>query len=300
MSNGNQYYGGYFWVALVSFTVPLFVGWKAFENLQPTTKPTPQLDVSGVDNGTWDYLLRSYVGYGRVDYDGIKKDYLFREYLRQIAGAKPEALSSNDERLALACNAYNALVIDGIVKHEITDSCLNFQIDEKGFFDVQEHVFAGKTISLNNLEHKMIRPVFKDPRIHVALVCAARSCPSIRGEAYVGSRVQEQLEDQSKLFANNPKYVNYDAAAKKLSLSAILKWYGEDWDELYPNGAYLQWLEGLVDDPETKAGIEGAIAGSVTVEFFDYDWALNSKAEPAAKKAKSKGGGFGSGTSPDE
>ena len=55
MSKGKQYFGGYFWIAIVSFTVPIFVGWKAFENIKPTTKPTPVLDASCVDHAIWDY-----------------------------------------------------------------------------------------------------------------------------------------------------------------------------------------------------------------------------------------------------
>ena len=84
MASGKKYYGGFFWVALVSFTVPMFVGWKAFQDIQSTTKPTPQLDVSGVDHAVWDYLLKAYVAEGLVDYEGMKKDHLFKEYLREL------------------------------------------------------------------------------------------------------------------------------------------------------------------------------------------------------------------------
>ena len=301
MSNGKQYYGAYFWITLVSFAVPIFVGWKAFENLSPTTKPVPQLDASGVDHAVWDYLLKSYVSYGLVDYDGMKKDYLFREYLGELGACNPNALETDDDKLALACNAYNAFVIDGIIGHDIRDTCNGFEQENVGFFDLKEHIFAGQTMSLNDLEHGKIRPEFRDPRIHVALVCAARSCPAIRGEAYIGERIQTQLDDQSKLFANNPKYVNYDSESNTLLLSQILKWYGEDWDAKYPNGGYLEWLAGLVDKPAMKVTIEEAIRKQVTVGFSTYDWTLNSQAEPGAKQASSKkSGGFGSGSSPDE
>ena len=175
MSKGSNYYGGFFWVSLISFIVPLFVGYKAFENLKPTTKPTPVVDASGVDNGVWDYLLKSYVTNGLVDYDGMKKDYLFREYVKQIGACNPEALKTEDERLALACNAYNALVINGVISHKIKDSVDNIEIDGKDFFNLTEHIYAGKTISLDHLESKIIRPTFGEPQIHVGLVCAARS-----------------------------------------------------------------------------------------------------------------------------
>ncbi len=301
MSKDSNYYGGYFWVALVSFIVPLFVGWQAFQNIQPTTKPTPQIDASGVDHAVWDYLLKSYVSNGLVDYHGMKKDYLFREYIREIGQCDPDALQTEDEKLALACNAYNALVINGVIGHKIHDSVDGFAIDGAGFFDIKEHIYAGRTISLNDLEHGTIRPTFKEPRIHVALVCAARSCPSIRAEAFTGARVREQLEDQSIQFSNNSKYVMYDAATNELKLSKILSWYGDDWKERFPNGSYLSWINELTSDQAIKDATEKAINGEVKVAFFDYDWALNSQADPGAPVAKKKkSGGFGSGSSPDE
>ena len=301
MTKGTQYYGGYFWIALVSFLVPVFVGWKAFQNLKPTTKPTPVVDASGVDHAVWDYLLKSYVTNGLVDYDGMKKDYLFREYLRELGTCNPDALNTEDEKLALACNAYNAFVINGVISHKIYGTVDGFDVDGVGFFDIKEHIYAGKTISLNDLEHGTIRPTFKEPRIHVALVCAARSCPSIRAEAYVGERVRDQLEDQSTQFANNKKYVEYKADSNELYLSRILSWYGSDWDEKFSNGGYLEWLENLTDDSQLKEGLAAAKTGDVQVKFFEYDWALNSQADPGAGPAKAKkSGGFGSGSSPDE
>lgn len=300
MSKGTQYYGGFFWLAVISFVVPLFVAAAAFQEIRPTTKPTPNPDASGVDQALWDYLLKAYVASGLVDYKGMKKDHLFREYLKELGEADPSKLESEDERLALACNAYNAFVINGVITHGITDSVDGFTVDGSGFFDLKEHIFAGKTVSLNDIEHKMIRPVFKEPRIHVALVCAARSCPSIRGEAYTGERVREQLEDQSRQFANNTKYVKFNEDENALFLSRILSWYGDDWDERYPNGGYLKWIDELVEDEALKAKIEMAIAGQVEVQFFEYDWALNSKAKPGEHSGGSKSGGFGSGSIPDE
>ena len=299
MSNGTKYYGGFFWVAAVSFIVPLFVGWQAFQNLQPTHKPTPTPDKSGVDHNVWDYLLKSYVADGLVDYDGMKKDYLFYEYLRELGTCDPQLLDTEDERLALACNAYNAFVVNGVISHKIYDS-----VDGRGFFDLKEHVFAGQTISLNDLEQEMIRPTFKEPRIHVALVCAARGCPSIRAQAYTGPCVRDQLQDQSILFVNNPKHVMYDAATNEMKLSMILsdRWpYSHDWDERYPNGGYKTWISELAHDDELKEAALKAINGEVKISHFKYDWTLNSQADPTAGPArKKKSGGFGSGSSPDE
>jgi hypothetical protein len=300
MSKGNQYYGGFFWVAAVSFVVPLVVAAAAFQDIKPTTKPTPTPDISGVDPLVWDYLLKSYVSNGLVDYKGMRKDYLFHDFVRQLGAAKPDALPTDDAKLALACNAYNAFVINGVISHKINDSVDGFAVNGVGFFDIKEHIFAGKTISLNQLEHEMIRPVFNDPRIHVALVCAAKSCPAIRGEAYIADRVQQQLQDQSEQFANSRTYVEFKPQAKELYLSRILSWYGDDWNQKYPQGGYLQWIKELVDDPQTAAAVDQAIQGDVAVKFFDYDWTLNTQAEIGAHTSEKRGGGFGSGSIPNE
>lgn len=300
MNNGSSYYGGFYWIAAVSFIVPLFVAWSAFQDLRPATKPQPNPDVSGVDHNLFDYLLRTYVENGLVDYHGISRDYLFPMYLQQLAGAKPELLETDDERLALHCNAYNALVINGVIIHGIHNNEKNVLQYDPGdgtdFFDLQEHIFAGETMSLNHLEHQVIRPTFQDPRIHVALVCAARSCPSIRPEAYNGDRLQQQLDDQTQLFANNPDYVAWDAQLATIKLSPILKWYGTDWDA---QGGYLGWLEQHVQSEALRAKLQDAESGSVPVAFNRYDWSLNATSG-GYSSAAGGGASFGSGSVPNE
>lgn len=337
MNKENSYYGGFFWIAAISFVVPVFVALYAFDAVRPTSKPTPTPDASGVDQNLFDYLLRNYVQNGLVDYDGLSRDYLFTTYINQLAGAEPEKLDTEDEKLALYCNAYNALVINGVIVHKIhkndknvlsyTPPATSQKIDqlskdieeekrtpspreeaiaqwtaelkklrrESGFFALKNHIFAGETISLDHLEHEVIRPTFQEPRVHVALVCAARSCPAIRAEAYVGSRVREQLEDQSDAFANNLTYVKFNAASNALALSPILNWYGDDWNS---QGGYLAWLQQRVKSPELEKKIAAARAGDLAVEFNTYDWTLNSQ----DTSTRSTGGDthFGSGTVPNE
>ena len=335
-TSGKNYYGGFFWVAVVSFIVPVFVAFKGLGLVRPTTKPTPTPDVSGVDHNLWDYLLRTYVENGLVDYEGLERDYLFQTYLKQIASCQPEALETDEEKLALHCNAYNALVIHGVINHKIhreeknvlafvpapiaaeiaeleskiekLGSSSDPQDSEKlqnqikkleaaaSFFGLEEHIFANQTISLDQLEHEIIRPIFKEPRVHVALVCAAKSCPAIRPEAYVGKRLGQQLQDQAKLFANDTRYVLYDSSNNRVQLSPILNWYGVDWER---TGGYLAWLEELVQDKTLKEKLAAADAGSVVVEFNSYDWTLNSTAS-STHSGSAKGGGFGSGSVPNE
>lgn len=296
----KTYYGPFFWIAAVSFIVPFFVIARAFDAIGPPAAPTPVPDASGVDNALWDYLLKAYVENGLVDYDGIARDYTFRVYLKELGAAQPDQLATDNARLALLCNAYNAFVIDGVIGHKIRDSVNNYVEPEtnSGFFDLKEHIFANETLSLNDIEHARIREVFGDPRVHVALVCAAVSCPSLRPEAYAGDRIDAQLDDQARLFANNPKHVAFNAEENKVYLSRILSWYGDDWDRA---GGYLPWLAERAEDPALKEALRKAAADETDVAFFEYDWVLNTQNElKPGGSADPSSGAFGSGSIPNE
>ena len=299
-SRDKSYSGPYFWLATVSFIVPLVVAGQAFQNLpESPTYPEITPDASGVDQLLWDHLLRNYVADGLVDYDGLKRNHQFKVYLRQLAQADPDKLSGDNEKLAFYCNAYNAFVINGVLIHKVKQNVLvdvtNAEGSDNVFFDLGEHILAGETISLNHLEHEVIRPTFGEPRIHMALVCAARSCPAIRPEAYIGDQIDTQLEDQAKQFANNPAHVRYDAQEQQLHLSSILTWYGDDFGG---NDGVLKFLLSRVDDPATRAGIEAAQSGSATVSFNEYDWTLNTQSTITGGGGQSKN--FGSGSIPNE
>lgn len=293
----KEYSGPWLWLALASFAMPVAVAVFAFRSLpEPLTYPLIQPDESGVDQQLWDQLLRTYVADGLIDYEGLRRNYLFKTYLAQLAAAEPEKLPSDEHLLALLCNAYNAFVINGVLIHHIDGSVLDYKNDaDVGFFDLPEHILAGETLDLNTLEHKRIRPVYQEPRVHMALVCAAKSCPTIRPEAYIGERLDGQLADQARRFANNSEYVRYDAEQKKLWLSPILKWYAEDFGG---EAGVVKFLSERVEDPATRAGLEAVAAGSATVAYNEYDWSLNTQ-------GKIGGGGganrnFGSGSIPNE
>jgi len=271
----------------VWITAPLFLSAVSADVAsQPTSQPPvttqPKPDPAGVDHKIWDYLLKKYVKNGSVDYRGIKLNPLFKTYLDQLADARLEKLTDKNDRLALLCNAYNALVINGVIAHNITRTIADFKLKGVKFFDLKEHVLAGKTVSLNDIEHKMIRPKHAEPRIHMALVCAAKSCPAIRPEAYLGSRIEKQLEKQARLFANNKNHVRYDPGKNKLHLNPILKWYARDFDA---GGGYLKFLTQRVKDIDLKKALQKAATGKVKVIFNKYDWSLN---KPNNKKAGPK------------
>ena len=294
--NGKSYYGGWIWLSIVSFAVPVVVAVYAFQSAsKPFTKPAPEYDAGGVAQNQWDYLLKTYVADGLVDYDGLAHDYLFREYVRQCGQADFDAYTTGEERLAFFCNAYNAFVIDGVIQHGITDSVSTWKAKEEHefyFFDAKEHILAGETVSLNHIEHERIRKQFEEPRIHMALVCAAISCPEIRREAYEAEHLDRQLEDQAVQFTNSEKHISYDDDAKTLELSALMNWYGQDWGG---KPGYLDFLLARAESSGLKRAIEEAQAGNYAVVFKDYDWSLNTQGKDANAQGGGKPGGAGSG-----
>ncbi len=292
----KEYSGPWLWLALASFLMPVAVAVWAFRELpQPYTYPEITLDASGVDQQLWNHLLQTYVADGLIDYDGLKRNHLFKTYLAQVASAQPEKLPDDQHRLAFLCNAYNAFVINGVLVHKIDSGVLDYKnIQGKGFFDVSEHILAGKTVDLNTLEHKLIRPVYQEPRVHMALVCAAKSCPTIRPEAFFGDRLDSQLEDQARAFANNQTYVHYDAKENSVYLSPILKWYEEDFGD---QSGVLDFLLSRVDSPKTTAGLQAAREGQGKIVYNEYDWSLNTQGKATASKANTS---FGSGSIPNE
>ncbi len=292
----KEYSGPLLWLALASFLMPVAVAVWAFRSLpQPYTYAEIEPDVSGVDQQLWDHLLRTYVADGLIDYDGLKRNYHFKTYLSQLASAQPEKLPDHAHRLAYLCNAYNAFVIHGVLIHKIDSSVMDYK-NARGedFFAVSEYLLAGETISLNHLEHEVIRANYKEPRVHMALVCAAKSCPTIRPEAFVGKRLDKQLEDQARIFANKQEYVHFDPEKQQLQLSPLLKWYGEDFGG---QSGVLDFLLSRVESAGTASGLNAARESRAKVVYNKYDWSLNTQGKTNAIKADTS---FGSGSIPNE
>jgi hypothetical protein len=123
---------------------------------------------------------------------------------------------------------------------------------------------GGKPISLNHLEHEIIRKQFKEPRIHVALVCAARSCPPLLSRAYRADDLDKVLEANMKRFVTDPSRNQIDDAKKELRLSKIFEWYADDFGGKDALPAYV-------------ARYAGKDLAGYRVSYLEYDWTLNAR-----------------------
>jgi hypothetical protein len=231
----------------------------------------------------YDRLTRRHVDErGRVDYAGLKKELgALRGFVDRLAAVSPEsapeAFPTDDDRKRYYMTAYNALVLYFAAEAFPSKHALWGRL---GFFKDKDIVLGGRKLTLNELEHGIIRKRFLDPRIHFYLNCGATSCPPLKARAIADGATEEELEEATRSFVNDPQNVRFDAARRTLYLSKVFDWYEDDFLR------YLKANRGLerprVTDYvrlylEGPAAEELARAESVRVEYLDYDKSLNAQ-----------------------
>ncbi len=211
-----------------------------------------------------------------VDYEGWKTigRARLKSYLALLSAVTPHQYKafSSDERLAFLINAYNAFTIEWILLHHplksIRDTGSIFSSAWKKEFP--GYKLLGKKFSLDGIEHDMIRVEFKEPRIHFAVNCASIGCPSLRPTAYTGKALQSELAEAESAFFKNPS--KFIVKNKKAHLSAILDWYGKDFEKVFGS------IEAYVSERAKFYGVAGDLpTNNFDIDFLDYDWKLNGK-----------------------
>jgi len=234
---------------------------KISENITETSEETTEtIEVNeGISHATWDELLKKYVtASGKVNYQGFKSaESKLDTYLETLKSNPPQSSWSRNEKLAYWINVYNAFTVKLIVKNYPVQSITDLHGGKP--WDVKWIDIGGKTYTLNNIEHDIIRPRFNEPRIHFAVNCAAKSCPPLLNAAYTADKLNNQLEQQTKKFINNSSFNTISAS--KVEISKIFDWYKEDFSNLI---AFLNKYA------TTK------INSSATVNYKEYNWALNN------------------------
>jgi Protein of unknown function, DUF547 len=227
----------------------------------------PPQATTTVDHSVFDKILRENVRDERVDYKNIRAKSLgdLDKYLAALAAVDVKALPKN-EQLAYDINLYNATVIKAVIAHD--QPGYSPAKDNYALFKEPIVKTGGKTLSLDALEKEVILPTFKDPRAHVALVCAARSCPPILPRAYRGDDLDKVLDENMKRFVADRFRNPIDDAKKELKLSRIFDWYAADF--------------GGKDKVKEYVGkIAGKDYSGYTVSFVEYSWDLNEVQSPS-------------------
>ncbi len=230
---------------------------------------SPAMAAGSVDNSLFAGLLEKYVSAGKVDYAGLKaKESILDTYLAVLEKVDSKSLS-RDERFAFYVNAYNAWTIKLILSgYPEVRSIKDLGTFFKSPWKKKIARIGGTIMTLDHIEHDILRPQFQDPRVHFAINCAAKSCPPLASRPFSGDQLDAQLDSRARAFINNPKS-NY-LKGQTLYVSAIFKWFETD------------FKDGIVDfflkysQNELKSRLH-AIGNDVNIQYLNYDWSLNGK-----------------------
>ncbi|NOT59811.1 MAG: DUF547 domain-containing protein [Acidobacteria bacterium] len=238
-----------------------------------------------IDYREYDRLTRTYINAeGRVNYAGLKRELValksFTDQLGAISpDSHPQLFKDEKDKLRYFATAYNAwvlyLVTSNYPKRDLLWGVL-------GFKDQQIRL-GGQMSTLETLEHKILRPRFKDPRVHFYINCAAKDCPPLPQGAMPQGQTDAELDKAARRFINNTKYVQYDAARKRLDISAIFKWFQQDFTgylktqhgQARPHIA--QFLLLYLNDGVTKTALAAVPVNELSVSYKSYDKALNEQ-----------------------
>ena len=241
-----------------------------------------QNDVLPISYGDYAYVLSRYVNeQGLVDYTGLKADQAqLNSFLETIADLKPSRFTtwSQNDQIAFYINAYNALTLKSVLNQYPVASIRKIP----GVWSKTEHAVLGKQLTLNDIEHKILRKNFNEPRIHFALVCASLGCPRLPGEPFTGKKLEAQLQSETMRFLSLAS--NFKMTKEEIYLSSIFEWYGKDFESKYKTNdrfkgqsvtdrAVLNLIY-LHSSNELK---DALVSREFSIRYLDYEWALNDQ-----------------------
>ncbi len=228
------------------------------------------------DYTPWTGLLQKYYSpLNGMDYEALRKhDFATLAKLEDDLSKVDASKLEHNEQLAFWINLYNISTVKLICDNYPTKSIRELSTDpivRLNVFKKEIVPQGGKQMSLNDIENTKIREGFKDPRIHFAINCAARSCPPMRPEAYTGARVNEQLDDQARVFLNGPGGAKISKSGSKatMTVSKVLDWFEDDFDDW--GGGVVPFIKKFLT-PDKLAQLGGA---KVSVSYYEYNWDLN-------------------------
>jgi hypothetical protein len=230
------------------------------------------------DDGAYARLLARHVRPGTiagirlavVDYAALRDDPDYPRALASLAAAEPERLATEPARLAFWINAYNLLALRAVTERYPVGSIKDGGNLLWPIWKRKVGAAAGRERTLDEIEHDILRPRFREPRVHFAIVCASLSCPDLRREPYDGARLQAQLAEATREFLGNPtKGVEPGPDGRTARVSSIFKWFGGDF-----GGAegVVRFVRGAAD---SALAARLAPLGPAGLAYLPYDWSLN-------------------------
>jgi hypothetical protein len=218
---------------------------------------------------------------GMVDYEALQREPAqLDRYLQALAALPPARFASwpEAEQIALLINAYNALTLRSIIDHDPIRPSIKAI---PGVWKLRRHRLMGQRLTLDEIEHRILRRDYNEPRIHAALVCAAISCPPLRREAYTGPELDRQLQDQTNRWLASSEGLRIDRDAGSVAISSIFQWFAEDWPRADPNAAPVPGHEkesAVLHFIARHRPVEERqllLGGDYRLQYLPYNWDLN-------------------------
>ena len=228
------------------------------------------------DFSDWGALVNKYVApktlagvrFNAIDYASLKKDPVFSGLVARLESYSLASLESRESKLSFWINVYNILAAKMITDHYPIKSIKDVGSFFKPVWKRVAGTVGGKERTLNDIEHEILRKM-NEPRIHVAIVCASVSCPDLRREAYSAGKLNEQLDDQmEKFLRSREKGMKLDERKNRVYLSAIFKWFAEDFES---RGGVLKYIGQYVTAEERKM----LNNSKIKISYLYYNWKIN-------------------------
>ena len=232
--------------------------------------------ITAQDHTAFSTLLAGYVtpspdGLNRVDYDRWRSNPDDRKALdAYISGLEATAVSTlpRDERFAFWANLYNAVTVRLILDENPSRSIRQIRPHPFAFgpWGAKRVTVEGKRLSLDNIEHDILRATFNDPRVHYALNCASIGCPDLGTRAWEAATLEEDLNSGARAYVNHPRGVT--VTKKGLRISKIYNWFREDFGDS---------TDGVIEHllPYANDELKAAIRANPRIDGHQYNWDLN-------------------------
>jgi len=238
-------------------------------------------------HGQWDVLLSQHVEWvtphnTRVDYQAFLQDEARLDaYLEELSAVAMEEFAgwAEAEQLAFLINAYNAFTVKLILtEYPELDSIKDLGSLFQSPWKIEFFQLLGENRHLDWIEHEKIRVDYQEPRIHVAINCAAIGCPALLDEAYTGGNLETRLEKNMEIFLSDQSRNRFNKATDELELSKIFDWFEEDFQQRWRGWNSVAAMAAdystfLADDPAAQQRIREK---AVAIDHLSYDWSLNS------------------------
>lgn len=231
---------------------------------------------SGLDHAAYDTFLKAHVKpdaerYNRVDYRGVKASHAaLKAYISSLEAVDPVSLSRNEAH-AYWINLYNAKTLDVVADAFPVTSIKKINLGGSFLFGsgpwkAKLMMVNGTELSLDDIEHEIVRALFKDPMSHYGLNCASYSCPNLATSAFTGANVDALLRQNAVDYVNHPRGVSVNKG--RITASKIYSWYADD----FGGKSKLKDHWAGLAAPDTAAAIQAA-----SISGYDYDWSINSQ-----------------------